>query len=89
MNAEMNVQVSQVGHPRKHVKGYVRYLKHLYILEATFHEWQSIKREMGLSSDDEVAKYLLDCRKTVMANRSWDNCQQTDLGITVSKPILG
>ena len=73
VDAEKNARVSQVGRPRKYAEGYVLVSsKCLYVLEATFHEWQSIKWEMDLSSDDEVTKYLLDCRKAVLANAQED-----------------
>ena len=76
-DAEKNARVSQVGRPRKYSEGYVQSSKRLYVLEATFHEWRSIKWEMDLSSDDEVAKYLLACRKAVLANAQEDTLSCT------------
>ena len=77
VDAEKNARVSQVGRPRKYAEGYVQSSKCLYVLEATFHKWQSIKWEMDLSSDDEVAKYLLDSRKAVLANAQEDTLSCT------------
>ena len=40
--------------------------KVLRILEENFIEWRQVKHEEGLTDDNAVARYLLDCRKQLV-----------------------
>ena len=45
-----------------HKGSYSNVTKVICLLEETFDEWQVVKRGEGLSDDNAVAQYLLECQ---------------------------
>ena len=60
------VREPRAGRPRKYEDGYCKAAKVLRILEENFIEWRQVKHEEGLTDDNAVARYLLDCRKQLV-----------------------
>ena len=55
------VAVPRVGRPLKYPGGWSNANKRIYLSEGVYHHWRTLRSSLSLSSDNEVAEYLLNC----------------------------